>query len=152
MKKSMQKGITLIELVVSVTLLAAIILTAVSLLDFGEKSFFVLSDNGEIQTEAHNTTMFITSQIHESLSMTNTGGQSSRLDMVNKDGENVSFVWDGAQILSFVNNNNGDIRIISKNASSVVFNGTKDGVEIYIKLVSGDQNYELKTSVFRRLS
>lgn len=148
MRRKSISGITLVELIVSVALLAVIILTAVTALDFGGKSFFVLSRQGDIQTQASNIAAVISAQVRQSRSIINTA--ETRLDMVDGTGNSISIYLTGNNLF-YGNQNTGETRILSDMAEHVSFIKTKNGVilEITLNDLKG-QSYKFKTVAYKR--
>jgi prepilin-type N-terminal cleavage/methylation domain-containing protein len=148
MKKKLQKGVTLIELVVSVSLLAVIILTSLSVLSFGQKSFTSVIGSGEIQTEADNIMANITAQVHKSSSLpVITSGTLLTLS------NSTTFQWNStAHTLTYAVG--GVTKAVFSNVTFLSFalpSGASNGVVVDIRLSSGTQNYEFKTSVYTRM-
>ena len=148
MKKLDNRGLSLIELVVSVSLLSVIMLTVFSVMDFGQKSFYALNKSGDIQTQASNIVSFISSQVRECRNITSSGSSSS-LELINKDGQSVKFEWDGSSALMYFEDD-VKIRSLSSDIQSMEFVSSKDSVEITIQLKSDGESFKLKTSVYRR--
>lgn len=141
-------GLTLIELIVSITLVAVIILAAFTALDFGQKSFSSVSSLGDLQTQASNITAFISAQVRKCRSITSVS-QSSVLMLVNKDGVNAKFEWDGASTLTYLTEGD-DAKVLSTDVKYLKFNADSSGVEITLELEANGEAFRLQTSVYRR--
>lgn len=145
--KSVDKGLTLIELVLSVAILSVIILAAVTVLDFGQKSYTVIESNGQLQTEAYNISTVISAEIRSCMQINRVEGIS--IELVDRNAQNVVIVWDSsASTLSITKD--GQSHVLTNKAKEVEFISFGDGVELSIKLISGHQEFELKTKAYRR--
>ncbi len=142
-----KKGLTLVELIISITLTSLIILTTISILDFGQKSFVSLENSGEMQTVAENVLQFITYQIRGSKSINNVS--AGKIEYVNNKNENISLVLENGK-LKYSNLDTGEKRELTDKASAVEFNLDGDIVKIRLELSSGQDIYKVGTAVYRR--
>lgn len=147
-----EKGITLLELVVSLAIFVIVILTALSVLDLGERSFSAIDNDGQIQTEAYNAASLISRQVRESVRVSVIETQPQVISMIDQDGNSRNIVWDSSNHeLSLIKDNTGEKKVLSGRVSSFKAAEIGKGVEIDIELALKNQKFRLKTKAFRRV-
>lgn len=147
------KGLTLVELVVSITLLSVIILGAITVLDFGGKSFDSLDKTGQIQTDAYKIITIISTEIRECRRI-QVSGDNRQLDLIDK---NTAFRFEGASLSRIDLTNGNTLEVVSSNIQALEFspllnaNGASTvGAEVSIQLGKGDESYSLSTKIYQR--
>lgn len=147
------KGLTLVELVVSVALLSMIILGAISILDFGGKSYNSLDKTGQIQTDAYRVLTAISTEVRECRRI-QVSDDHKQLDLVDR---NTALKFE-ANSLNHINLMDGSIiEVMASNIQTLEFIPLTDangvltvGVDISIGLAEEDEKYTLKTEVYTR--
>ena len=145
-------GMTLIEMLVSVALLAVIILAALSTLDFGSKSFEMIDDRGELQSKTFYIEDFISKKIRSSKAAVVVANDLLvKLEITGGNSHSSSIEWDRLNTLKYINHTTGESIILSENVTKVVFNGLAGGVEMEVELTRGDQSLTFKTRIYSKL-
>lgn len=151
MLKGNRSGVTLIELIITVSLLSVIILTATSVLGFGEKIFSNTSAEDTIRNEALKMQSVIASRIRESRSIDSISNSPAQLLMTDKDGKNMRFKHNSSEkTVLFIDDTTGKVNNVFKNVSSLNFNRITNGVYIELELALGNVKYSLQTELYRR--
>lgn len=141
-------GLTLIELVISIALVSVILLTAVTALSFGRKSFSALDRQGDLQSQAANILLQIASQVRECRGI-QAAPDTSVLSLEGKDGKSIKFQWDGAKTLTYAVEGSAP-QILSTQVREIVFTTSGDGVDIRLILQSQEETLTLKDYIHRR--
>ncbi len=148
-----KKGITLIETVLSTSIMVVVIAGALAVLNFGENSFEAIDNAGVLQTQAYEIMTHTSCMIRESYSLSLTEDTPTQLVSGTRDGNTVRLVWDDTSgILSIIDDMTGNSTIIGTNVQNLSIDQTETegGIEIYARLVLYDQTYEFKTTEYKR--
>lgn len=141
------KGLTLVEMVISVTLLSLIILTTLAVLNFGQKTFVSTNNSGILQSSAQNALLSISSLIRESSNI----NVSLSNDSINLEDKNQRIIIFEKNI-NLVDSTSGNlIRTLAQNVEHAVFTGIGlNGVTVDINFITTTGNYETKMTVYTR--
>ncbi len=142
------KGLTLIELVVVQALLAVIIMTTLTALSFGDKTFGALENNSELQQEAQSIAALISAQVRQSSSFV-VNNSPAGLILEFPDETTARFDEDEAKLI-FTDRSN-TVSELTVNLHDISFTQASNGIEVRIELRRGELGYQFKTTVYHRM-